>query len=211
MYEIWHYLTASGRNVFDDWLGSLKDKDAEGQIAVRLNRLKAGNFGDCRSVGGGVWELRIDYGPGYRVYYAISGKTVVLLLCGGDKRTQSGDMARAKAFWADYRGKDEEIMKRKASISHEEVMVKKLRNDAKFAAAYLKAAMEDSEEPQVLLIALRQVAKARGIANVAKRAKIERESLYRALSPKGNPRFSTIAAVTKALGLTLTVEPAPSH
>jgi probable addiction module antidote protein len=68
--------------------------------------------------------------------------------------------------------------------------------------------MEDSEEPQVLLIALRHVAKARGIANVAKRAHIERESLYRALSAKGNPRFSTIAAVTKALGLNLTVEPA---
>jgi probable addiction module antidote protein len=100
-------------------------------------------------------------------------------------------------------------MKRKASISHEEVMVKKLRKDPRFAAEYLKAAMEDSEEPQVLLIALRQIAKAKGIAKVAKKAHIERESLYRALSKKGNPRFSTIAAVTKALGLILTVE--PSH
>ena len=99
-------------------------------------------------------------------------------------------------------------MKRKASISHEEVMIKKLRKDPKFAAEYLKAAMEDSEEPQVLLIALRQIAKAKGIAKVAKKAHIERESLYRALSKKGNPRFSTIAAVTKALGLNLTVEPA---
>ena len=94
-------------------------------------------------------------------------------------------------------------MKKKARASHEDVMVKKLRRDPEFAAAYLRAAMEDSDEPQVLLIALRQVAKARGMASVARRAKIERESLYRALSPKGNPRFSTIAAVTKALGLTL--------
>lgn len=99
-------------------------------------------------------------------------------------------------------------MKHKASISHEEVMVKKLRKDPKFAAEYLKAAMEDSEEPQVLLIALRQIAKAKGIAKIAKKARIERESLYRALSKKGNPRFSTIAAVTRALGLSLTVEPA---
>lgn len=99
-------------------------------------------------------------------------------------------------------------MKHKASISHEEVMVKKLRKDPKFAAEYLKAAMEDSDEPQVLLIALRQIAKAKGIAKIAKKAHIERESLYRALSKKGNPRFSTIAAVTKALGLNLTVEPA---
>ncbi len=98
-------------------------------------------------------------------------------------------------------------MKKRASISHEVAMVKRLRSDADFAAAYLRAAMEDSDEPQVLLIALRQVAKARGMATVARRARIERESLYRALSPKGNPRFSTIAAVTKALGLTLTVQP----
>jgi probable addiction module antidote protein len=97
-------------------------------------------------------------------------------------------------------------MKHKASTSHEEAMIKELRDDPSFAAEYLKAAMEDSDEPKVLLIALRQLAKARGIAKVAKRAHIERESLSRALSPKGNPRFSTIMAITKALGLTLTVE-----
>jgi probable addiction module antidote protein len=102
-------------------------------------------------------------------------------------------------------------MKKRTSISHEDAMVKKLRSDPDFAAAYLRSAMEDSDEPQVLLIALRQVAKARGMAGVARRARIERESLYRALSPKGNPRFSTIAAVTKALGLTLTVQPADSN
>ncbi len=101
-------------------------------------------------------------------------------------------------------------MKNKASIPHEEAMIKELRDDPDFAAEYLKAAMEDTDEPKVLLIALRQIAKARGIAKVAKKARIERESLYRALSPNGNPRFSTIVAITKALGLTLTVEPAHS-
>lgn len=98
-------------------------------------------------------------------------------------------------------------MKHKASISHEEAIVKELRDDPDYAAEYLRAAMEDADEPKVLLIALRQIAKARGIAKVAKRAKIERESLYRALSSNGNPRFSTIVAITKALGLSLTVEP----
>jgi probable addiction module antidote protein len=98
-------------------------------------------------------------------------------------------------------------MKNKTSASHDEVMVKKLRKSAAFAAAYLKAAMEDTAEPEVLLIALRQVAEARGgIAKVAKAAGIERESLYRALSRRGNPRLSTLFAVTKAMGLTLTVE-----
>lgn len=101
-------------------------------------------------------------------------------------------------------------MKHKPSISHEQEMVKKLRHDPDFAAEYLKAAMEDTDEPKVLLTALRQIAKAQGMAKVAKKARIERESLYRALSPNGNPRFSTIAAVTKALGLMLTVEPAHS-
>jgi probable addiction module antidote protein len=99
-------------------------------------------------------------------------------------------------------------MKRKASISHEEAIVRELRDDPEFAAEYLRAAMEDSDEPKVLLIALRQLAKAQGVAKVAKKARIERESLYRALSPNGNPRFSTIVAITKALGLSLTVEPA---
>ncbi len=99
--------------------------------------------------------------------------------------------------------------KTKTHISHDEVMVKKLRRDPAFAAEYLKAAMEDTEKPQVLLLALRHIADARGgMANIAKKAGLERESLYRALSPRGNPRFSTLMAVTKALGLTLTVETA---
>ena len=98
-------------------------------------------------------------------------------------------------------------MKDKASVSHDAVMVKKLRKDQAFAAEYLKAAMEDTEEPRVLLIALRHIAEARGgIAKIAKAAGVERESLYRALSPRGNPRLSTLFAVTKAMGLTLTVE-----
>lgn len=101
-------------------------------------------------------------------------------------------------------------MKAKTSVSHHEVIVKKLRKSPAFAVEYLKAAMDDTKEPQVLLIALRQIAEARGgIAKVAKAAGIERESLYRALSPRGNPRLSTLCAVTKAMGLTLTVE--PSH
>jgi probable addiction module antidote protein len=98
-------------------------------------------------------------------------------------------------------------MKDKISESHDEVMRRRLRDNPTFAAEYLKAALEDTEEPRVLLIALRRIAEARGgIAKVAKAAGIERESLYRALSAKGNPRLSTLVAVTKAVGLRLTVE-----
>jgi probable addiction module antidote protein len=104
-------------------------------------------------------------------------------------------------------------MKDKTSISHDEVMVKKLRQRPRFAAEYLKAAMEETDEPEVLLIALRHIAEARGgLAKVAKAAGIERESLYKALSAHGNPRLSTIVGVLKAVGLKLTVETArPVH
>ena len=94
-------------------------------------------------------------------------------------------------------------MKRKASVSHDETIIRRLRNDPDFAAEYQKAALEDEDEPRVLLIALRHLAQAQGIAKVAG---IERESLYRALSEHGNPRLSTLVAVTKAIGLRLTVE-----
>ena len=104
-------------------------------------------------------------------------------------------------------------MKRKkkdiTSVSHDECTIRELRAEPKIAAEYLKVALEDTEEPAVLLIALRRIAEARGgIAKVAKAAGIERESLYRALSARGNPRLSTLVAVTKAVGLKLTVEPA---
>jgi probable addiction module antidote protein len=100
-------------------------------------------------------------------------------------------------------------MKRKISVSHDEAMVRRLRKDPEFAAEYLKAALEESDEPRVLLLALRHLARAHGIAKVAKAAGIERESLYRALSEKGNPRLSTLVAVTRVVGLRLTVEAAP--
>lgn len=99
-------------------------------------------------------------------------------------------------------------MKRKASISHDKALVEELRDDPEFAAEYLRAAIEDTDEPKVLLLALRQVAEARGVAKVAKAAGVERESLYRALSKNGNPRLSTLVAVARAIGLKLTVEAA---
>jgi probable addiction module antidote protein len=100
-------------------------------------------------------------------------------------------------------------MRRKPSISNDEAVIAEIRRNPKFAAEYLKAALEDSEEPRVLLIALRHIAEARGgVAKIAKAAGVERESLYRALSARGNPRLSTLVAVTKAMGLSLTVKAA---
>jgi probable addiction module antidote protein len=99
------------------------------------------------------------------------------------------------------------MKKHKASISHDEAIVEELRQNPEFAAEYLRAALDDLDEPRVLLIAMRQIAEARGgVAKVAKAAGIQRESLYRALSSRGNPRLSTLFAVAKAVGLRLTVE-----
>jgi probable addiction module antidote protein len=98
----------------------------------------------------------------------------------------------------------------RASVSHDEALVCELRADPVYAAEYLQAAMEDTEEPAVLLIALRHVSEAYGMADVAKAAGIKRESLYRALSPKGNPTLKTLTAVLKAVGLRLAVAPGTS-
>jgi putative addiction module killer protein len=81
---------------FSHWLRRLEDDNAAGRILVRIRRTELGNLGDCRSVGGGVMEMRVDYGPGYRVYFARQGEAIVVLLCGGDKRTQARDIKRAK-------------------------------------------------------------------------------------------------------------------
>jgi putative addiction module killer protein len=101
--EIRHYVSRAGRDVFDDWLTQLADARAQAEIATRINRLAAGNFGDCKSLRQGLFELRIDSGPGYRVYYAMIEGECVLLLCGGDKRRQSSDIERASEFLKDYK------------------------------------------------------------------------------------------------------------
>lgn len=80
---------------FIDWLTALKDVQARARIAKRLDRLADGNFGDAKSVGGGVSELRFTFGPGYRVYFTMHGQLVVILLCGGDKQSQKRDIDRA--------------------------------------------------------------------------------------------------------------------
>ena len=100
--EIEYYQTQEGDSPFRNWFEALKDPMAQMRIDARLARLRGGNPGDIKSVGGGVSELRISYGPGYRVYVATAGATLVILLCGGDKRTQTADIKRAKKFWTDY-------------------------------------------------------------------------------------------------------------
>jgi putative addiction module killer protein len=100
--ELRRYRTKTGRDVFGEWLAGLNDNRTRAKIIARIDQLQAGNFGDCKSLRGGLSELRIDWGPGYRVYDAMIGRTCVLLLCGGDKRKQSSDIKRAGEYLRDY-------------------------------------------------------------------------------------------------------------
>ena len=102
------YQKEDGKRPFTDWLNKLRDQKARERIDARLTRVQLGNFGDSKSVGQGVRELRIDYGPGYRVYFGRDGIHVVILLLGGDKRTQSKDIDTAKDYWADYKARKTE-------------------------------------------------------------------------------------------------------
>jgi putative addiction module killer protein len=101
--EVRHYISRAGKDVFDSWLSQLADVRAQAKIATRINRLAAGNFGDCKRLRQGLAELRVDWGPGYRVYYAMLNTVCILLLCGGDKRTQASDIERALGFLKDFK------------------------------------------------------------------------------------------------------------
>ena len=105
MIELFRYQCTDGREPFTEWLESIRDKVAQARVRIRLRQVQAGNFGDCDPVGEGVAEMRIHVGAGYRVYFGQYGKTVVILLCGGDKRSQSADIKRAKALWAEWKGR----------------------------------------------------------------------------------------------------------
>lgn len=101
--DVFRYQRSDGREPVTEWLASIRDKQAQAKVRLRLKRLEAGIFGDCEPVGDGVLELREHLGPGYRVYFARHGRMVVILLCGGTKRTQAADIRLAKTYWLDWK------------------------------------------------------------------------------------------------------------
>ena len=100
--DIQLYVTSDGDIPFEDWLLSLRSLKTQAKIDARLQRVALGNLGDVRFVGEGVYELKIDYGPGYRIYFAQVDTIVVLLFCGGDKGSQNQDITIAKKYWKEY-------------------------------------------------------------------------------------------------------------
>ena len=107
MIEVYRYQTAKGDEPLSEWLQSLRDKQAQAKVRIRIKRLEAGNFGDCDPVGEGVHELREHIGAGYRVYFGRHGLKVVILLCGGSKKSQASDIKTAKEYWADWKRRQE--------------------------------------------------------------------------------------------------------
>src|SRR5258706_16042470 len=105
--NIQQYITDNGKCPYREWFLSLDEK-IKNRIRSRLTRVEVGHFGDWSSVGEGVFELRFHFGPGYRIYFGQVGMTIVLLLCGGDKKTQSPDIRKAQEYWADYRRRSHE-------------------------------------------------------------------------------------------------------
>jgi putative addiction module killer protein len=100
------YTTINNREPFTDWLNNLRDVMGRKRILARVSRMQQGNYGDHEPVGEGVSELRMFFGPGYRVYFGERGNEIVVLLCGGDKDSQDGDVQQAKAYWQEYLSRD---------------------------------------------------------------------------------------------------------
>ncbi len=100
--ELLQYQTATGRVPFREWIESLADTTAQAKVRVRIERLAMGHWGDFKHTGEGVFEIRIHWGPGYRVYFGLEGVHLVILLSGGDKSRQADDMIKAQNYWKDY-------------------------------------------------------------------------------------------------------------
>lgn len=104
-YKVEIYQTDSGKRPFSLWLKDIKDHLTRAKIRLRLDRLEMGNFGQCESIGEGVFELKINFGPGFRVYFGKIGAKCVLLLLGGDKSSQKSDIQKAKTYFKDYQSR----------------------------------------------------------------------------------------------------------
>ena len=101
-WQVYRYQTIERKQPFTEWVGSFKDRNIRTLIRTRTVRLSRGNFGDYKMIGEGVFESRIHFGPGYRIYFGIDGEKLIILLCGGEKSTQASDIRQAQNYWRDY-------------------------------------------------------------------------------------------------------------
>jgi len=187
--------------VFASWLERLKDRQARARIQVRLDRLALGLAGDVKPVGSGVSELRIDDGPGYRLYFVERASELIVLLVGATSERRA-ETSNEPWRWLAISRREYMARRKVQTTRYDNVALLKAPRDI---AAYLEAAMEDGD-PRVIAAALGNIARARGMSALARDAGLGRESLYKALSPDGNPEFATILKVVRALGIRLHAE-----
>lgn len=197
--SIHYFIDSSGRSPYHVWYERLGDEKTRQVIDARMARLRSGNLGDCKSVGSGVLELRIDYGPGFRIYFGKMEEQLILLLIGGSKKLSRKTSSRHKVIGVSSEAR---TVKSRGTVPYLPGLLSRLA-DPKYAAGYLSECFNDS--PSVFLLGLRDLVDARGgVSAVAREAGISREHLYRLLSADGNPRLSSLANLLAALGINLT-------
>jgi putative addiction module killer protein/probable addiction module antidote protein len=195
-------------DLFKKWFAALRDVNAKRRITQRIVRLQSGLMGDVKPVGDGVSELRVDYGPGYRLYFVTRGAEVVILVCGGDKQTQDATSG-ARNLWrrsfkaaaAAFNLTEDATMKLKTTPFDPADFL-----DTRESQIELLADAIDSGDSRYIANALGTIARARGMAKVAKETGLTRQALYRSLSKTGDPRLTTLLRVAKSLGLKLSFE-----
>ena len=180
---------------FSKWYKRLKDVGAQKKIAFRILQTEQGNFGDFKFIGDGIYEMRINYGPGYRIYYTKEDDVIVLLLVGGDKSTQQKDIEKAK-----------ELKNEKSDAEVSDLDIAELLDSEEVVKLFLEEALA-ANDPVLWQRALSYAARSAGMAKIAQKAGLNRESLYKALKEDAHPRFDTVMRVLNAMGLKLTITP----
>ena len=193
-------------DAFNDCLPSLKDGLTHRRLLIRLRKASIGNLGDVKPVGSGVFEMRLFFGPGWRMYDVQRGSVLIVMLGGGVKSTQRADIAAAQALVAILGElfRIEKIQAVKIGALPEFDFTEHLDSEQAIAE-YLSLVLEDGDSA-LLAAALGDIAKARGMTQVAKDAGTGRESLYKVLRAGAQPRFDTVQRACKALGLKVVVQ-----
>src|SRR5208283_3528196 len=208
-------------DLFKDWFAGLGDANARRRIAQRIVRLQSGLLGDVKPVGDGVSELRVDYGPGYRIHFVRRGTDIVVLICGGHKHTQEREQPRetsgGEALGSNRYFHCDGIRFSSGRLRPAPRMTMKLKTtpfdpadflDTKESQIELLADAVETGDSRYIANALGTIARARGMAKVAQEAGLTRQALYRSLSEKGDPRLTTLLGVAKSLGLKLSFKAA---
>lgn len=197
---LYFYKDQYGHEPFEAWLNALKDQKGRRTILKRLRRLEQGLYGDCESVGEGVLELRIFFGPGCRIYFGEESDRLVIILCGGDKSSQKNDIKQAKNFlegayraMKNYRTLDQ--VETQYFIDHPDEI-----NDY---VTEIFIEYSQDHDTKALLASLRVIARVKGISALAEETGITRKGIQKALSEEGNPKFESINAIMNAMGYQL--------